>query len=363
MKFIGLLVFLAFAAPATSRAEDRVPTPAPPGRLVGVMLSSEQALFWDGARSRYLLAELGEPLFGGQLVELAASYAVLERAGRREVLPLSPAPEARVASTRPRRMPALIVRARPEEASPVASAVSADPAGAAPGGLTPSAPSAPAPVAPAARAAGHPVPVEVTGAAWQPAPSSPVTTPPASEVALSEPPTLVDAPPAPAETAPPAALPSPPSAAPPASSLDEESDRPAPVSEPPRTAPDPTLPRSGPASRARAPSFATLVISRTELDRELGDFTALSQDVQIAAAPRGFRLLQVRPGSFVARIGLRPEDVLLRLDGHRIRNVDDAARAYAKLRVASGFSVEILRHGRPVTLHYAIAPALTAAAP
>ena len=106
-------------------------------------------------------------------------------------------------------------------------------------------------------------------------------------------------------------------------------------------------------------------IARADLDRELGDFGALSQNVQVTAQPAGgFRLVQVRPGSFFERIGLRSNDVVMRVEGRPINGVDDASAAYAWLRVTNRFSVDLVRDGRPVTLRYVIAPAqpMTAAA-
>ncbi len=109
-----------------------------------------------------------------------------------------------------------------------------------------------------------------------------------------------------------------------------------------------------------------MVIPRADLDRELGDFAALSQDVQVAAQPDGgFRLSQVRSGSFFERIGLRTNEVVLRVDGRPINGVDDASAAYAWLRVTDKFTVDVMRDGRPVTLRYVIAAAqpMTASAP
>ena len=74
----------------------------------------------------------------------------------------------------------------------------------------------------------------------------------------------------------------------------------------------------------------------------------------------GFRLAAVRPGSFFERIGLRPNDVVLRVDGRPINGVEDASAAYAWLRVTNQFAVEILRDGRPVTLRYVIQQPMTA---
>jgi S1-C subfamily serine protease len=106
-----------------------------------------------------------------------------------------------------------------------------------------------------------------------------------------------------------------------------------------------------------------MMIPRADLDRALGDFAALSQDVQVDQQPTGgFRLAAVRPGSFFERIGLRPNDVVLRVDGRAINGVDDASAAYAWLRVTSQFTVEILRAGRPLALRYVISQPMTASA-
>jgi S1-C subfamily serine protease len=99
-----------------------------------------------------------------------------------------------------------------------------------------------------------------------------------------------------------------------------------------------------------------MLIPRADLDRELGDFAALSQDVQVTQQPEGgFRLAAVRPGSFFERLGLRANDVVLRVDGRPINGVEDASAAYAWLRVTDKFSVEVLRNGRPLTLRYVVA--------
>jgi general secretion pathway protein C len=106
-----------------------------------------------------------------------------------------------------------------------------------------------------------------------------------------------------------------------------------------------------------------MLIPRADLDRELGDFAALSQDVQVTQQPEGgFRVAAVRQGSFFDRIGIRQNDVVLRVDGRTINGVEDASAAYAWLRVTNKFSVEVLRDGRPLTLRYVISQPMTASA-
>jgi len=127
----------------------------------------------------------------------------------------------------------------------------------------------------------------------------------------------------------------------------------------------PSVPATPPVAAAVTPArkpVTAMLLPRAELDRALGDFAALSQDVQVAQQPEGgFRLAAVRPGSFFERMGLRVNDVVMRVDGRTINGVDDASAAYAWLRVADRFTVELVREGRPLTLRYVIQQPMTAA--
>jgi hypothetical protein len=327
----SLLALLFALGPAlVANADELAAAPAPvaaaapaarPARLVGVILSSAQALLWDDERGEYVLHRVGDDAFGGRLVELDADHVVIERGEAREVMELSAPPQMRVAGKRaPKRMPAMVISAAPER-------------------------EAVAVVAPAA-----PVAAPAVAAAPVAAPAV-VATPPSSEIAF-----------APAPTAAPALAPTP--AAPVAPVV-------APAPTPAATAPvvtpvTPTAPATPGVVAAVSPDrrpVAAMLIPRADLDRELGDFAALSQDVQVAQQPEGgFRIAAVRQGSFFDRIGLRPNDVVLRVDNRPINGVEDASAAYAWLRVTNKFSVDVLRDGRPLTLRYVISQPMTASA-
>ncbi|HZS39774.1 MAG TPA: hypothetical protein VFF06_23235 [Polyangia bacterium] len=282
-----------------ARAEE-----APPrARFVGVSLSSAQALIWDEEHNEYVLKRVGEELDGARVSVIDGEHLVLDRDGAREVLELSAPPVTKVAARKPRRMPALIIGAADPAARPAAKPnanVNAPNANANVNANDEANESAPAPVAAApASVAAAPPPV---AAAPAPAPPSSVLASPANVLASPAPP---------------------PAAAPPA---------PAPVAE-------------GPA----------MIIPRADFDRELSDFAALADDVTLAKNPRGgFQLSALRAGCFFERIGLRPGDVVLRVDGRPINAAEDASAAYAWLKITDKFSVDILRGGRPVTLRYVI---------
>jgi hypothetical protein len=362
MRFSLLASFLVLSLPLMAGGEEAAPsaatpTPPRPARLVGVILSSAQALLWDEELGEYVIHKVGEAALGGRLVELDADHIVVERGEARELIEISAPPQLRVAGRRqPKRMPAMIISAAPEvaeKAAPVAIAAPAapspptvapaaapsEPLAASTSALTPVAPSAPVAVAPPPVAAGA-----ITSAA------------PAVAATVAAPAPVTAAPPVavPASVAVPAPVAVPVSAAPTSASTIAT----APVASSVTASTTTTPPVAQLDSADRKPVTTTVLIPRPELDRELGDFAALSQDVQVATQPEGgFRLAQVRSGSFFERIGLRTNDVVLRIDGRPINGVEDASAAYAWLRVTNKFTVDVLRDGHPLTLRYVIAPA------
>lgn len=388
----------AFADAPHEAAPQAASEAAGSSKLVGVILSTSQALLWDGTRGEYVIKRVGELVDGARIVALASDRVVLDREGTRETLALAAAPTTHV--QRPQRMPAMIVNApaapAPAAAVPAAPAptalASAAPAPAAPATVAPmpaapvpaaTAPVAPAPTtsaasiapvapfAPAAAAPNAPVAPAAPAPAAPAAPTVPAPTvapipapfapaPPTQTVAAAPAPvaparvTAPPAPPPPTVAAEPAPLAAPAQAAAPA----------APVAPPPGAVPAPYAPPSLPAFPAPPPTVAQgpiLIIPRDAIDRELGDFSVLASEVSVSPGSRGgFQIASLRPGSFLERIGLRSGDTVLRVDGRPINAVADASAAYAWLRVTDHFTVDLVRDGRPVQLRYVIAQAQTA---
>jgi membrane-associated protease RseP (regulator of RpoE activity) len=389
------------------------PAPVPGQRLVGVMLSTAQALVWDEARGEYSLKRIGDELGGARVVGIASDHIVVERdGGVRVAMELSAAPAQRL-FRRPRRMPAVIIGGA--ESAPVAPAASAEPPlgevgakaaivdGTAPAPVA-AAPApvaaAPAPVAAAptpAPVAAAPAPVAAAPAPVAAAPTpAPVAAAPAPAPVAESPapvaaaPAPVAAPPAPAPVAaapapvaaapapvaaPPAPVAAPPTPAPIAAAPAPVAAAPAPVaaapthasvSPAPVAAPAPAPVPAAPAPVAAAPApvapatpppaVAPYVrIPRDVLDRELADVGALAQQIALEREPSGgYRLMALQSGTFLERIGLRAGDVVVRIDGRPINTLDDASRAYAWLRVADRFTVEVVRNGTPLVLRYAV---------
>ncbi len=116
---------------------------------------------------------------------------------------------------------------------------------------------------------------------------------------------------------------------------------------------NPTEVQPGAAPKARAPEEPAQTLSRRELDWALSDFAALSRQIRIERVDDGgVRIAELERGSFLARLGIKRGDVVLRVAGHPIDTVDQAAAAYAALADARDVVVELERRGKPLRLRY-----------
>lgn len=112
----------------------------------------------------------------------------------------------------------------------------------------------------------------------------------------------------------------------------------------------------GPRVRVAPPG--AFVLRREALEGMLLP-TGLARSVRIVPARRegrvvGVRVLGVRPGDELSRLGIRGGDVILRVGGFDIATPDRCLEAYARLRASDELRVEILRDGRRVTQTYVL---------
>jgi serine protease Do len=64
----------------------------------------------------------------------------------------------------------------------------------------------------------------------------------------------------------------------------------------------------------------------------------------------GVEVVEVVPGSPAADGGLRPEDLIVAVDGEQVEKVDDVQRLMVDDRIGASVTVDVLREGRPVEL-------------
>ena len=128
----------------------------------------------------------------------------------------------------------------------------------------------------------------------------------------------------------------------------------------PRASTAPTA-STAPASSTSASSSAgaitpslAVVLSRGEVQAALADFSRLTAAFHGSFSASGVVVDAVSDGTLFQRAGLRAGDVIASVDGLRLRSLDDAANLYARAATANAITAQIVRGGKPMTLHVAI---------
>lgn len=125
-------------------------------------------------------------------------------------------------------------------------------------------------------------------------------------------------------------------------------------------------PASAPSKTSAAPSSEGIqevsegkyVVDRGELDTALSSLDKLF--TQIRAVPQfkdgkasGLKLLSVRSGSLFAKLGLRRNDVLERINGQTV-DMKQGMQIFSTLKDSDRISIDLLRNGQKTTLEYDI---------
>jgi len=97
-----------------------------------------------------------------------------------------------------------------------------------------------------------------------------------------------------------------------------------------------------------------VVLSRRDVEAALADFGRLTASIRGSFSASGVVVDAVSDGTLFQRAGLRAGDVIASVDGIRLRSLDDAANLYARASSASAITAQIVRGGKPMTLHVAI---------
>lgn len=70
--------------------------------------------------------------------------------------------------------------------------------------------------------------------------------------------------------------------------------------------------------------------------------------------PAGFRLRNIKKNSMFTKMGIKSNDVVLRINGYRFTSPQKALEAYSNLLYARQLSVTVMRGGKPVRMTYSI---------
>ncbi|MEO2069467.1 MAG: PDZ domain-containing protein [Desulfurobacteriaceae bacterium] len=96
-------------------------------------------------------------------------------------------------------------------------------------------------------------------------------------------------------------------------------------------------------------------VKRQEVLKEFSSGKFL-KDIGITPSqnPKGIRVLFVRRGSFIDKLGIRRGDVIISVNDLEIRTLEDSFSAFERLKTEDSITITLLRHGKKIKLQYEI---------
>jgi type II secretion system protein C len=119
----------------------------------------------------------------------------------------------------------------------------------------------------------------------------------------------------------------------------------------------PLVSRGGSAGGIQQTDENRFVVSRQEIDAQLANFNALLTQARALPEQRGgqmigFRLTEIKPGSFYQKVGLRDGDILKGVNGEKITDPAKGFELLQGLKSMSALDIMIERGGKDVTFNY-----------
>ncbi len=98
-----------------------------------------------------------------------------------------------------------------------------------------------------------------------------------------------------------------------------------------------------------------VALKKNEVQAALSDMASFLRQVRIVpymekGKPKGFQLLDIVPGSIVARVGLKNGDVVERVNGKPIHTPQEAMQLFTLLQNGQGLTLEIKRNNQRKTI-------------
>jgi hypothetical protein len=109
-----------------------------------------------------------------------------------------------------------------------------------------------------------------------------------------------------------------------------------------------------PATAAPSPTDGATIIAKADVTAALGNFSSLASAVRGSFSAAGAHLDAVAPDSLFAKAGLQAGDTITAINNQPLRSLDDAATLYSRAGSMKSATIQVLRAGKPLSLHLAI---------
>ncbi|MFH1728403.1 MAG: type II secretion system protein GspC [Pseudomonadota bacterium] len=100
-------------------------------------------------------------------------------------------------------------------------------------------------------------------------------------------------------------------------------------------------------------------ISREKLDATLSDLNSILRQARaiphiVNGITEGFKIVAIKPDSIYRQLGIRNGDVIQRVNGSEINNIESSLTLFQTLRNESNFSIDLKRRGKKETFSYEV---------
>ncbi len=109
---------------------------------------------------------------------------------------------------------------------------------------------------------------------------------------------------------------------------------------------------------AASESATKVTLDQREIDEALQNMDKLYSEIRIVpnfkgGRPAGMKVLSIKPGSVVSKLGIRRGDILEKLNGQEL-DVQRGMELFSSMREMKNFSLDVVRGGKNQTLEYEI---------
>lgn len=98
----------------------------------------------------------------------------------------------------------------------------------------------------------------------------------------------------------------------------------------------------------------TRTIKHKQIENAFENLNSIMKQARIRPIARGMSISGIRSNSIFRRLGLRNGDVIVGVNGEKLKSVEDALSLYHGLQTGSQVTINLERRRRPVTITYAI---------
>jgi type II secretion system protein C len=95
-------------------------------------------------------------------------------------------------------------------------------------------------------------------------------------------------------------------------------------------------------------------VSKKVFNEYISNFNKIWQNIGIIKTQKGYMITYIRPHSIFDKIGLRKGDILLEVNGRRLKNDSDAWDLYKHAKEFDRFEVKILRNNKEKVIEYEV---------